>query len=324
MNSVRRLRVPTGVFFSLFFLLLMNCGVLRAQNSRGTILGHVVDSTGGVVVGAKVTVRNLDTGISNQFTTNSAGDYVFVNMVPGKYELKVEATGFKTEVTPGLVLEVEQTLRQDYKLDVGAVAETIEVKTDTQMVQTDNTTLGNVIDQRMIENLPSMGRDVTNFLELSAGASNLSGGSQVAFAGHGLNSNFAEVSLNGARPESTSFMLDGVTDTEAFFSGIANIPTEFSVQEVKIQTGLYSAEYGQGSGQVNIAIKSGTNSWHGQAYDFVQNNVFQPNNPLQQEFNVINGTNVPVNPPFSQNQFGGTLGGPVIIPKVYDGHDKTF
>jgi hypothetical protein len=324
MKFVRPAKSRIVSWFTVVLLLLFCCVGLRAQDSRGTILGHVTDSSGGVLVGAKVTARNLSTGVSSLFKTNSAGDYVLVNMVPGTYELTVEATGFKVEHSTGLVLEVDQTLRQDYQLTVGAISETIEVITDTQMVQTDNTTLGNVIDQKLIEDLPSPGRDVTNFLELSAGASNLSGGSQVAFAGHGLNNNFAEVSLNGARPESTSFMLDGVTDTEAFFSGIANIPTEFAVQEVKIQTGLYSAEYGQGSGQVNIAIKSGTNSWHGQAYDFVQNDLFQPSSPFQKEENIINDTNLPLKTPFKQNQFGGTLGGPVTIPHLYDGHDKTF
>jgi len=142
----------------------------------------------------------------------------------------------------------------------------------------------------MIEDLPSAGRDITNFLELSAGASNLSGGSQLAWAQHGLNNNFAEVSLNVARPESTSFVLDGVADTDTFFGGITNTPTQFSVQEVKIRTGLYSAEYGQGSGQVNIAVKSGTNSWHGQAYEFIQNEAFNPRSPLQQQLNEINDT----------------------------------
>jgi hypothetical protein len=324
MKFCRLLCSAAGVFCFVSLVLFLCCGALSAQNSRGTILGHVVDPTGGAVVGAKITLRNVNTGVAYEFSTNSAGDYVFVNVVPGNYELTVEAAGFKTDTTGGLVLEVDQTLRQDYRLDVGAISETVVVHTDTQMVQTDNTTLGNVIDEKFIEDLPSQGRDVTNFLELSAGASNLSGGSQVAFAGHGLNSNFAEVSLNGARPESTSFMVDGVADNEAFFSGIANIPSEFSVQEVKIQTGLYSAEYGQGSGQVNIAIKSGTNSWHAQAYDFIENDFFQPDNPLQREFNQLNDTDLPLKTPFKQNQFGGTLGGPVVIPKLYNGQDKTF
>ncbi|MGB7591156.1 MAG: Plug domain-containing protein, partial [Terriglobia bacterium] len=181
-----------------------------------------------------------------------------------------------------------------------------------------------MLEQALIEDLPSNGRDFTNLLELSAGAANLSGGSQAAWAQHGLNSGFAEVSLNGARPESTSFMVDGVTDTDSFFGGIANTPSEFAVQEVKVQTGLYSSEYGQGSGQVDVAIKSGTNSWHGQAYDFLQNDRLNPSSPLQEDKNITNGTNYPTRTPFKQNQFGGTLGGPVRIPFLYNGRDKTF
>jgi hypothetical protein len=321
MKSVSRFVVH---FWLEVLCLLCLCALVVGQNSRGTILGHVTDPSGAVVVGANVAVRNVNTGVTNQFATNSAGDYVFVNLIPGTYNLTVEARGFKMEQSQGLVLEVDQTLRQDYHLTVGTANEKVEVTADTQMVQTDNTTVGNVIEQKMIEELPSTGRDITNLLELTGGAANISGGSQVAFAGHGLNNNFAEVSLNGARPESTSFVLDGVTDTDSFFGGIANIPSEFSVQELKIQTGLYSAEYGQGSGQVNIAVKSGTNQWHGQAYEFFQNDALNPRSPLQKQENALNGTDLPLKLPFKQNQFGGTLGGPVRIPFLYDGHDKTF
>ena len=324
MKLVRYVCAHSVCCAAFIFLALTLCSNLSAQNSRGTILGHISDPSGAAVMGAKVTVRNMDTSVSNEFTANSAGDYVFVNLVPGRYEVTVESSGFKTEHSTGLTLEVDQTLRQDYQLSVGIVSEKVEVISDTQMVQTDNTTLGNVLDQKMIEELPSSGRDITNLLELSAGAGNLSGGSQLAWAQHGLNSGFAEVSLNGSRPESTSFVLDGVTDTDTFFGGMANVPTEFSVQEVKIQTGMYSAEYGQGSGQVNVAIKSGTNSWHGQAYDFIQNDAFQPRSPLVQEFNTVNNANNPLKTPFKQNQFGGTLGGPVRIPFLYNGANKTF
>jgi hypothetical protein len=286
MRSACPLKLSTVTFFSAIYFLFACCFSLYAQNSRGTILGHVTDPSGAVIVGVRVSLRNLNTDVTNVFLTNSVGDYVFLNLVPGTYAVTVEAKGFKIEQSSGLILEVDQTLRQDYQLSLGAKTEKVEVTAQTQMVQTDNTTLGNVVEQRLIEDLPSNGRDFTSLLELSAGAANLSGGSQVAYAGHGLNSGFAEVSLNGARPESTSFMVDGVTDTDAFFSGIANIPSEFAVQEVKIQTGLYSAEYGQGSGQVNVAVKSGANTWHGQAYDFLQNDALQPGSPLQSAENA--------------------------------------
>ncbi|MGA9989730.1 MAG: carboxypeptidase regulatory-like domain-containing protein, partial [Terriglobales bacterium] len=236
-----------------------------SQNSQGTILGHVQDSSAAAVAGANVTATNVNTNVTNHFTTKSAGDYLFVNMIPGTYQVKVKRDGFKMEVSGNLILEVDQTLRQDFTLQVGTTRETITVAADAQMVQADNTTTGNVLDQKAIEELPSSGRDFNNLLGLVAGAGNVTGGSQLYWANHALNKSFTEVSLNGERPESISFMVDGVADTDNFFATSSGIPSEFSIQEFKVQTGLYSAEYGQGAGQVNLAIKSGTNQLHGQA-----------------------------------------------------------
>jgi hypothetical protein len=312
---------------TVLFLLVGIPSSMLAQNSRGTILGHVKDSTGAAVQNAAVTVRNVSTGVSNHFTSNSAGDFVFVDLIPGTYDLTVDGKGFKIEHASGLILEVDQTLRQDFTLTVGNVHEEVTVSADTQMVQTDNTTTGNVLDQRTIEELPSSGRDFTNLLNLNAGASNPSGGDlTTGNVLHGLNKSFTEVSLNGARPDSNSYMVDGVNDNDTFFSSASNVPSEFSLQEVKIQDGLYSAEYGQGSGQVNVAIKSGTNQWHGQAYDFFQNDALQPKSPLYVYDNAVMPGSAPASlkPILKQNQFGGTLGGPVRIPWLYDGHDKTF
>ena len=289
---------------------------LQAQNSQGTILGHVEDSSGAVIPGAKVAATNVNTNVVHHFTTTTVGDYVFVDMAPGPYEVKVDADGFESQVSKGLVLEVDQTLRQNFKLPVGQTKQVVTVTADAQMVQTDNTTTGNVLDQRTIEELPSSGRDFNNLLNLSAGASNVSGGSQVYWALHGLNQNFTEVSVNGARPDSVSFLVDGVADTDTFFSTASNIPSESSIQEVKVQTGLYSAEYGQGSGQINVAIKSGTNQWHGEAYDYFQNDALNPRSPLQLEQNTYEGQNGNLRIPWKQNQFGGTLGGPVRIPSI--------
>ena len=245
---------PLSVFFFVCFVSI----AAYSQNSQGTILGHVQDSSGAAVAGANVNAVNVNTNVTNHFTTNSSGDYVLVNMIPGTYQVKVERDGFKTEISGNLILEVDQTLRQDFTLQVGTMKETIMVVSDAQMVQTDNTTTGNVLDQKAIEELPSSGRDFNNLLGLVAGAGNVTGGSQLYWANHALNKSFTEVSLNGERPESVSFMVDGVADTDNFFATSSGIPSEFSIQEFKVQTGLYSAEYGQGAGQVNLAIKSGT------------------------------------------------------------------
>lgn len=308
----------------LLFVLWLVAVPAQAQNSQGTILGHVQDASGAAVSGAKVTARNVNTGVENHFTTNGVGDYVFVDMIPGTYQVSVDSQGFKSEISSNLILEVDQTLRQNFALEVGHVQEIMTITADAQMVQTDNTTTGNVLDQRTIEELPSSGRDFNNLLGLVAGAGNVTGGSQVYWANHGLNSSFTEVSLNGERPESVSFMVDGVTDTDNFFASASGIPSEFAIQEFKVQSGLYSAEYGQGAGQINVAIKSGTNLWHGQAYDYLQNDMFNPRSPLEEEEYLYEGAPVPKRAPFKQNQFGGTLGGPVRIPGLYNGKDRTF
>ncbi len=305
-------------------LMLSQTPAVQAQNSQGTILGHVQDASGAAIPGAMVTATNVGTNVVRRFTTTAGGDYVLVDIIPGTYQVKVEANGFKSAVSSGLVLEVDQTLRQNFSLQVGQIKEEVTVTADAQMVQTDNTTTGGVLDQKTIEELPSSGRDFNNLIGLSAGAANFSGGSQTFFANHGLNQGFTEVSVNGARPDSVAFTVDGVADTDNFFTTASGLPSEFAIQEVKIQTGLYSAEYGQGSGQINVAIKSGANQWHGQAYDYLQNDAFFPRSPLALEQHVFEGAPIPKVTPFKQNQFGGTLGGPVKIPWLYDGQNKTF
>jgi hypothetical protein len=325
MKTAHRVKPRIASCLSLIFFLLASCTWLHAQNSRGTILGHVEDPSGASVPGAKVTVTNTNTGVTNEFTTGSSGGFTFVNLIPGTYSLTVEKEGFNTARTSGLLLEVDQTLRQDFTLEVGHVTEQVTVSATTQMVQTDNTTVGVVMSNELTESLPVNGRDFTALLSLDAGATIIGGGNQLYWNLHGLGGGtFTEVSMNGARPDSVSYLVDGVTNNGNFFSVAANIPSMSAIEEFKVQDGLYSAEYGQGSGQVNVAIKSGTNQLHGTAYDYIQNDLFQPKSPLQEALNVANKTNLPLKTPFKQNQFGGTLGAPIVIPKIYNGRDKTF
>lgn len=309
----------------LILALLLWGGVANAQNSRGSILGHVQDSSGAAVPNTKVTLINSGTGVSSSFSTTATGDFVFVNVIPGTYSLKVEANGFKSASSAGLILQVDQTLRQNFTLQIGDVAEHVTVTAEAQMVQADNATIGQVITDRQIHALPLSGQDFTNLLAVNAGVTQASGGIQTTiFSPHGLNTQFRSVSVDGARAGSVSYIIDGVTDTDFFFSKPSNVPPADAIQEFKLQNGLYSAEYGFGSAQVNVALKTGTNQVHGGAYDFLENSAFQPQNPINASFNQRFGTKFKTNPRFVQNLFGGFVGGPVVLPKLYHGQDKTF
>jgi hypothetical protein len=295
-----------------------------AQNAQGSIVGHVADPSGAAVVGAKVTVANKDTAVSTTITTNKDGDYVAPALNPGTYSVSVDASGFTQEVSGNLTLEVQQTLRQDFKLTVGSATSTVQVSADTQMLHTDDTTVGQVLQADMIEALPLSGGDFTNLMQTNVGTNLVVGGSGADWNYHGLNAAYTEVSSNGAQAQATSYSIDGVTDYDFMFSVPSNIPNELSIQEFKMMSGTYSAQYGVGVTSVNVAIKSGTNDLHGAAYWRLEGSWMQPDSPYQEAINTATGSTTSVNPPFHQNQFGGTLGGPLWIPRVYNGKNKTF
>ncbi len=304
---------------------------LGAQTARGTIVGTVKDTSGALIPGAAVTYTNEATGIKGTFATTSSGDYVFVNLVPGSYTVSCEKSGFKTVSASHLILQVDQTLRQNFTLQVGALTQTVTVSGSAQMVQTDNTTVGEVISQRMLQALPLNGRDFTNLIALSAGVTQPSGGIQTSvFDQHGLNDSWRAFSIDGARPGSISYTIDGIPDNDQFFAKASDIPSQYSLQEFKLENGLYSAEYGPGTAQVNVAIRSGSNQFHGNAYDYLRNAAFAPDNQLNKALNALHHTHLPLSDPLKQqNQFGATLGGPIIRNKAfffgsYEGGRRNF
>jgi hypothetical protein len=314
-----------------FALSLFLSSPLLGQTSRGTVLGHVTDSTGSAISGAAVTLRNVNTGVTEAFTTNATGDFVFVNVIPGIYELEFQSQGFKSVRSPGLNVQVEQTLRQDIRLDPGSVTQSVTVTDQTQMLQTEDAEIGGVVSQQLVEALPLNGRDFTSLIAINAGVGQPVGGDQAGsaassglFALHGLNDTYRSTSSNGARVDSLNYLIDGVLDIDYFWSKPTNFPSEFSIQEFKLESGLYTADYGFGTTQVNVAIKSGTNQLHGNLYDFIRNAAFQPEDPRVTALNAANGTNLPAKAEFVQNQYGFTLGGPIVIPKLYDGRDRSF
>jgi len=338
--SIQMFRMQRALVALLAILLLLPAASLWGQNAQGTIVGHVTDPSGAVVSGAKITVMDASTNVARHVTTNGSGDYAIPDLNPGTYTVTAEASGFSQAVVSNLTLEVQQTLRQDFKLAVGSVSSTVQVSAATQMLHTDDTTIGQVLQEKTIENLPIVGRDITNLLLTNAGTTIEIGGDEADWSYHGINTEFFSVSANGAQAGSQSWSIDGIYDTDYEFSTPINIPNELAVQEFKMMNGMYGAEYGPGVMQNNVAINSGTNRIHGAAYEALEANWLEPDNEFQAVVNkdhqctgtapsCINGyvagfTPGPLSLPLHQNQFGGTLGGPIIIPRVYDGRNKTF
>jgi len=321
MKQTMRLTRWIGLACMLLILSLTS----HAQSAEGTILGHVTDPSGAVVPGADVVITNVDTNMKFTAKTSSVGDYLFVNVTPGKYNIEVAETGFKSSQANKVQLDVQATLRQNFVLQLGSAQETVEVSADAQMIQADNATQGGVIESKAIDNLPISGRDFTNLLRLQAGATQVMGSSQLYWAQHGLNNDFASVSINGARTESISYLVDGITDNDQFFSTANNIPNSEAIAEFKTQSGLYSPEFGQGSAQVNVAVKNGGNQYHGSAYDYFRGDIFQPHNPLYAYEKNVLGENVSTaKDPYKQHQYGFSLGGPITIPHLYNGANHSF
>jgi len=303
------------VFCTLCIALIWCTADLFAQSSRGSIVGNVRDPNGGAIPGTRITVTNSETHISSVYETDSTGDYYVTSLIPGHYRVEAEKQGFAKSAVESVTLQVNQTLRIDLPMRLGPVTQQVQVNANAQMVQTDTSTLGQVITSQQLTELPLNGRDFTSLIRLNTDTTEAQGGITTAstIRRHGLNDSFRMVSINGSRPASISFLIDGVTANEGLFQTPTSIPPIDAIQEFQLQNGLYSAEFGMGAAQVNIAMRAGTNSAHGSLWEFLRNDALEKMNP---RFHIKN--------PLKQNQFGGTFGGPLLIPRVYSGTDRTF
>ncbi len=301
-----------AISLSLFIL----CSALAfGQSTYGSITGTVTDPSGAAINGATVTLTNTGTSEKHTQTTSDQGTYSFVNVIPGQYRLDIEKTGFKRSSHPNVVVQVQLDTHVDTTLTVGAASEMVEVTADTSLLQTESSSLGQVVEQRKANELPLNGRNIFNLITISPAAV-AQGGSGASPVGQNPFS-WGNYQIGGSFANQGAEYLDGQPLNIGYINLPIIIPTQDSIGEYKVQTNNQGAEWGKFSGGiVNLSTKSGTNSWHGSAYEYFRNKVLNANEYFHKQQQLSNGLkNEP--PPWSQNQYGLQLGGPVIKDKTF-------
>src|SRR5256886_16433628 len=276
------------------------------QTTQGGIVGAIRDEKGADIAGAKIVVTSAATGLKREFTTAGNGSFRVLALPTGTYEVRAEAQGFATMVEKGIEVGIDQVRTLDIVLRVGGTAETVTVEGNAVLTQTESSKLGEIIDNRKVEDLPLNGRDFAQLARLNPGVAS-SGGGGGQQGGEGGVSGF---SSNRQRSTSNNFLVDGVDNNDYFGGQAAQIPSIDSIQEFEVQTNTFSAEYGRNSGSVvNLVTKSGTNQLHGSVYDFFRNDVLDARN-------FFNDQSFPKSS-LRLNQFGGTFGGPIIKNQTF-------
>jgi hypothetical protein len=299
--------------------ILLLSGTGFAQLSTASLSGAVRDSSGAAVPKSKVMLKNVATAVEHTTTTNDAGAYLFVDIIPGRYVVSASAQGFGEQQVPEFTLAVGQAATIDFALTVGLQTEVVTVHGATPQLETTSANLGLVVATKQVNDLPLNGRDFTQLLTLTPGVSPVnnsqSGPGQGNYAEPAPNNETPTIpSVNGAANRSNYFFTDGLSNFGAFHSVYAVPPIIDEIQEFKVVSHADSAEYGSViGGVVNVVTKSGTNQLHGSAFEYARRGIFDAQNDFTSSA-----------PSFRQNTFGGVVGGPVFIPKLYDGRNKTF
>jgi hypothetical protein len=311
--------IRRGVFSLLVVALSLLPPAAFAQAVSGTIIGTVTDSSGAVMANAKVTVVNEGTGLTRTVVADANGDFTAPSLPTGRYTIIAEASGFKTLTLSNIDLGVDQRARFDLKLEVGSVSESVTIEARAPLLQTSSSELGTTVTNQQIEALPLNGRNFVNLTRTVPGVLRGIPGANIDGAGSLAWRASASFSANGQRPRDNNFLLDGVDNNETWLQTVVIFPSVDSLDEFKLQTSTYSAEFGRSlGGVVNLQIKSGTNRLHGSAFEFHRDDAFDANN----FFNNRAGRG---KPQFRQDQFGGTVGGPVFKDRTffftsYQGH----
>ena len=294
--------------------------VAPAQVSTGELIGAVSDSTGAVVGNAKISATNPATGVTRETTSSDNGEYIVTLLPPGTYTVSAEASGFRKTVQNEVTLQINQRLRLDIQLQVGQVSETVEVTAAPPLLESQSSSVGSVISQQFVSELPLNGRNFVQLAILTPGVNGAGysvGGTIQSGSRPDDRRPGTEIFSNGNREGSNNFLYDGVDNNERLIQLIVLRPAIEAIREFKVQTNMYSADVGRNSGAVvDVVTKSGTNQLHGSAFEFLRNSGMDA-----RSFFNRRGTTFP---PFRYNQYGFSLGGPVYLPKLYNGKNRTF
>jgi Carboxypeptidase regulatory-like domain len=310
--------MPSRILWALLLSLGMVVSAsssLYAQSTYGSIAGSVTDNSGAIVTDAQVTLTNLGTAEKRTQSSGSDGLFTFVNLFAGQYRIDVEKQGFKHFVRTAVTVEVQQSTRVDAALQVGEVSQVVEVTSETPLLETESASLGQVVEQRKADELPLNGRNIFNLIIISpaAVAQGGSGGSPV-----GQNPfSWGNYQIGGSFANQGAEYLDGQPLNIGYINLPIIIPTQDSVGEFKVQYSNLGAEWGKFSGGVtNLSTKSGTNRWHGSGYEYFRNKVLNANEYFNKQAELADGQSNTA-PPWTQNQYGFQLGGPVIKDKTF-------
>lgn len=298
------------LFFLAVFWTVILCAIATpstAQVTTGTIEGRVTDASGAVVPGARVTITNPAQGLARTAITGEDGGYAVPQLPPGTYEISVEKEGFQRAVLSDAKLQVAQRARIDIVLEVGALSQTVEVSGAVPLLQTDSSEVGQVIERRRVEELPLNGRQFLQLALLTPGVvENAPGtpGQQIA------GTQGPQLTISGNRQDANNYTIDGTTALDFLYNTLAVSPSIDAIEEFKVESSLSSIQWGgQSGGYVNIITKSGSNSFHGSLFEYFRNDKFDAHNFFDDKTDAV--------PPFKQNQFGGTLGGPIVSDRTF-------
>ncbi len=280
------------------------CSFAAAQGTGGRVLGRIADPTGAVLSSVKVTATNDATGVARDSVSNDSGDYVFPDLPVGTYTISFDLAGFKKAVRHAIALDVNQVITLNMTMQLGEQKEVVDVTSEAPLVDTSSTQLGAVVNNRSVNELPLNARDTYQFLQLQPGVQSQLGSSGGTFYGSG---DAGAVSVNGGRGRANNFSVNGGDANDAFVNLPTIQPTPDAIEEFRVISNTFDAEYGRNSGAVvNVVTKSGTNQWHGDVYEYFRNTVLN----AQGYFNTVK-------PQENQNQFGGTFGGPLRKDRTF-------